>query len=130
MNDHFYIAGAVLMALIGVIHTVLGEVLIFQRMRVKGLVPTRGGDVLRERNVRILWATWHLATVLGFLAAVMIVHLTRTPAASDESKLLVVSLIGAMLAGSLLVLVGTRGRHPGWAGLLVVALLVGAGAYA
>ncbi|WP_034695501.1 hypothetical protein [Acidovorax sp. NO-1] len=130
MNDHFYLAGAILMALIGVIHTVLGEVLIFQRMRVKGVVPTKGGEVLRERNVRILWATWHLVTVLGFLVAVVIVHLIRMPAGSVESRLLVVSLIGAMLASSLLVLVGTRGRHPGWAGLLVVALLVGAGAYA
>lgn len=118
------------MALIGVIHTVLGEVLIFQRMRVKGVVPTKGGEVLRERNVRILWATWHLVTVLGFLVAAVIVHLIRMPAGSVESRLLVVSLIGAMLASSLLVLVATRGRHPGWAGLLVVALLVGAGAYA
>ena len=81
------------MALIGVIHTVLGEVLIFQRMRVKGVVPTKGGEVLRERNVRILWATWHLVTVLGFLVAVVIVHLIRMPAGSVESRLLVVSLI-------------------------------------
>jgi hypothetical protein len=34
------------------------------------------------------------------------------------------SAAAACLVGSLLVLVGTRGRHPGWLGLLAVAVLV------
>lgn len=130
MNQNFYIAAAALLVLIGLIHTVLGEILIFRRLRTRGVVPTNGGDILKERNVRILWATWHLVTVLGFLVAVVIVQLVQIPVEASTRGFLVVSLIGAMLASSLLVLVGTRGRHPGWVGLLAVGLLVGAGAYA
>jgi hypothetical protein len=33
------------------------------------------------------------------------------------------AIVGAFLAGSVLVLVATRGRHPGWIGLLAVAAL-------
>lgn len=66
MENTMYVAGAVLLTLVGLIHSVLGEVLIFSRMRTEGVVPTNGGSVLRERHVRILWATWHVVTVLAF----------------------------------------------------------------
>jgi len=37
------------------------------------------------------------------------------------------AVCSALLSSSALVLVATKGRHPGWAGLLVAALLVLAG---
>ena len=54
------IAAAVLAISVGVIHSVLGELLIFNQMREGSFVPKIGKPLLRERNVRILWATWHL----------------------------------------------------------------------
>jgi drug/metabolite transporter (DMT)-like permease len=130
MSNHLYVVSAVLMVLIGVIHTVLGEVLIFRRMRVKGLVPTNGGSVLQERHVRILWATWHLVTVLGFLVAALILWLAPGPTPVGSHQLMVAMVIGALMACSGLVLIGTKGRHPGWVGLFAVAVLVGIGTYA
>ncbi|KFC66715.1 hypothetical protein FG93_04194 [Bosea sp. LC85] len=59
------LAGA-LMLVIGLIHSVLGEMLIFRHMRRGSLVPTMGQPLLRERHVRILWASWHLPSILGW----------------------------------------------------------------
>lgn len=129
MDNYFYVAGAVLLSVVGVIHSVLGEVLIFRRMRVQGVVPTDGGSLLRERHVRILWATWHVVTVLAFLVAVIIFKAASLPSPGLPDWA-AVAVTGAMLASSAFVLLGTRGRHPGWAGLLAVAVLVGIGTYA
>ena len=65
MNNPLLLAAAGL-ALVGLVHSVLGEVLVFRTLRTHGLVPTAGYPVLRERQVRILWASWHLVTVLGW----------------------------------------------------------------
>ena len=130
MENHMYVAGAVLLALVGLIHSVLGEMLIFSRMRTKGMVPTNGGSVLRERHVRILWATWHVVTVLAFLVAATILNLRTTHPGGLAETWMAAIVIAALVGSSALVLVGTRGRHPGWAGLLAVAVLVGMGTYA
>jgi len=57
----FLLAAAILIFLIGLLHSLLGERLVFRHLRVSGLVPTRGDSHLREFRVRILWATWHVA---------------------------------------------------------------------
>ena len=59
MNWYFVIAAA-LAFLVGLVHSVLGERLIFRRLRQDGFVPTNGGKLLGERDVRILWASWHV----------------------------------------------------------------------
>ena len=119
MNPWLFSA-AILMIVVGMVHSVLGEHLIFSPLRTGGLIPTDGGSHLRERNVRILWATWHFTSVLGWAAAFILFQ-----AASTAVPVLVIQAIMlAAAAGGLLVLVGTRGKHPGWIALLVVALLV------
>ena len=103
----------VLALVVGAVHSVLGEILIFRHLRVRGLVPTLAAPPLRERHVRILWATWHFATALGWAFGLA---LFRAVSPNSAAAL-------AFLGGSLLVLVGTRGRHPGWIGCLAVAAL-------
>lgn len=71
----YFIAAAVLAFVVGLVHSSLGEWLIFGRMRVVGLVPTNGGSVLHERHVRILWANWHVATAFGWCLAVVLAWL-------------------------------------------------------
>lgn len=83
-------------------------------------MPTRGGDLLRERHLRILWASWHITTALGWAVAAVLLMFARTPAevgACDIAR----ALAAGMGASGLLVLFGTRGRHPGWIGLLLAA---------
>ena len=113
--------------LTGIAHSVLGEILIFQHLRSGTLVPGQGAPPLRSRNIRIIWATWHLATVFGWAFAAVLFQLALSPQASPGS-LLLGATVAAYAGGSLLVLVGTRGRHPGWIALGAVAGLVWAAA--
>jgi hypothetical protein len=113
--------------LTGVAHSVLGEVLIFRQLRRGTLVPGQDAPPLRSRNIRIIWATWHLATVFGWAFAAVLLQLALSPQASLVS-LILNATVAAYAGGSLLVLVATRGRHPGWIALAAVAALVWTGA--
>lgn len=120
--QNLYLAAGVISALTGMAHSVFGERLIFRPLRDGRLVPARGAPPLRERHVRIIWATWHLASVFGCAAAGILVRLAFAPASPASD--LVVGIALAHLGGAVLVLVGTKGRHPGWLALFAVALLI------
>jgi hypothetical protein len=122
MNPYLTSA-AVLAFLVGLVHSVLGEVLVFSRMRQGQVVPTNGGSLLRQSHVRILWASWHLLTVFGWGFAAALLLLAQTPAVGTLRTHLLLGVVAAMVLGSALVLYGTRARHPGWVGLLGVAVL-------
>jgi hypothetical protein len=122
MQNLFVVAG--LLALItGIVHSVLGEVLIFRHVRSGGFVPAMDAPPLRERNIRILWATWHLASVFGWAFAIVLIGIGLAPLNDSIEPLVLSAIAFANLAGSLLVLIGTKGRHPGWIALLLVAAL-------
>lgn len=113
------IAATVLAVLVGLIHSVLGEVLIFQRQP----RDSRGRRRL-QRPFDILWACWHIATVfgLGFAAVLWQLAVMPEPFALRGFLLNMVAVVYAV--SGLLVLFGTRARHPGWIGLGGVALLI------
>jgi hypothetical protein len=122
VNAYFVAAGTVAI-IVGFAHSVLGEVLVFCRLRRGGLIPTDGGTVLQERHVRIIWASWHALTVLGWLVAAILFWLAASP--QDKASSFLEDVIAvAMLVSAGLVLIGTKGKHPGWIGLLLVAVLV------
>jgi hypothetical protein len=124
MNLLFVTAAAVL-ALVALAHSVLGEILVFQGLRVRGVVPTAGRPVLGESQVRILWGTWHLASVLGLALSALLWRLGTTPWTDATLAAWVADVAGAAtLASGLLVFFATRGRHPAWVPLLSVAALV------
>lgn len=123
MNWYFVIAAA-LAFLVGLVHSVLGERLIFRRLRQDGFVPTNGGKLLGERDVRILWASWHVLTVFGWCIASILLWLSLPSSSTSSAWFIEQAVIIAMLAGSALVFIGTKARHPGWAGLLAVAVFV------
>lgn len=122
---NIYLATAAVLAfLVGLVHSFLGERLIFGRLRQGRLVPTNGGSLLQERHVRILWASWHVLTVFGWCIAAVLLWLSL-PSSNPSSALFIEqAIVFSMLAGSALVLLGTRARHPGWVGLLAVAAFV------
>lgn len=124
MNPLFMLA-AVVLAVVALAHSVLGEVLVFRSLRTQGLVPTAGRPVLREPQVRILWGTWHLVTVLGLALSALLWRLGTTPWTDAALAAWVADVAGvATLASGILVFCATRGRHPAWAPLLAVAALV------
>ena len=108
--------------LTGIVHAVLGERLIFSRLRQGTFVPACGAPPLQARHVRILWATWHLAAVFGWAFAAILFGMSLSPALPSR-RLIVWAIVGAHAGGSFLVLVATRGRHPGWAALAAIAVL-------
>jgi len=114
---------AILATFTGVVHSLLGEWLIFRHLRKSALVPCLPAPPLQGRNVRILWATWHLASVLGWALAGLLWRLAHSPEAVLPASAVLGITAAAFLAGSLLVLVGTRGRHPGWVALGAVGTL-------
>ena len=122
MQTLLFWAGLV-MALTALIHSVVGEFLIFRQLRSGGIVPTQGGPLLRERHVRILWASWHLVSILGWAIATILIAIALSPGQPLPNTWLVKVAIAASLAGSALVLFATRGRHPGWFSLQVAAIL-------
>ena len=98
----------------------LGELLIFKRMRSDTLVPTVGGSLLSERHVRILWATWHIVSIFGLgFAAILGIGLDAVDPPQFVQRVIAVTMA---VSGSL-VLVATKAKHPGWIGLLLVAAL-------
>ncbi len=123
------IAAGVIALITGILHSVLGEMLIFRHLRSGGLVPTIAAPPLHERNIRIIWATWHLASVFGWAFAGILLSLAIAPTDSPRA-LIVNAVVFAHLAGALLVLIGTKGRHPGWIAILLVAALTWFGARA
>jgi len=108
---------------VGLVHSILGEILIFRHLRSGGLVPANGAPPLKERNIRILWATWHLASVFGWAFAMVLLRLAASDSHASLQALVVNAIVFAYLGGALFVLIGTRGRHPGWIALLGVAAL-------
>jgi hypothetical protein len=133
------VGAAGLMTLTALVHSVLGEHLIFRRLRGAGWVPSEGGSLLLERHVRILWASWHVLSVLGLCLAAVLAQVASGPMAAAPDGLasalapesgayalartLVQWISASCLLASALVLIGTRGRHPGWLSLLLVAVL-------
>ncbi len=115
----FLVIAAVLAVLVGVIHSVLGERLIFRH-------PPRVAVGARRHRwpFDILWATWHIASVMGLALAAVLWKLAAMPEPSALREFLLLAIALAYAVSGLLVLVGTRGRHPGWAGLIGVAALV------
>ena len=116
-----YFIAAVLATATGLVHSVLGEILIFRHLRAGTLVPALDAPPLRPRNVRILWATWHLATLFGWAFAGILFQLARGVPLSPS--MITTAIVFAYLGGAIFVLVGTRGRHPGWIVLSIVAAL-------
>lgn len=122
MINYFLIA-AILVVIVGIIHSALGEFLIFRHLRKNSLVPTLEAPPLRERHVRILWASWHIVTLFGFSFGAVLLWLSQFTQHGNFELFIKDVIICSMLAGSLLVLWATSGKHPGWLGLGAVALL-------
>ncbi len=120
----YFVAAAATATVVSLVHTVMGERLIFTRLRWAGVVPTNGGNVLEAWHVRILWATWHVLTVFGLCMATVLLKLSYPEANIASAGFIAQACAIAALAGSAVVAIGTKARHPGWVGLLAVTVLV------
>jgi hypothetical protein len=67
---------------------------------------------------------------MGMGMAVILFWLALPSSRSLAQSIVAMAIVGSMIASSSLVLVGTKGKHLGWAGLLGVAVLTAMGLYA
>ncbi len=123
MNIALTTAG-VLTMVIGLVHSVMGEYLIFRRMRKGTLIPSVVQPLLRERHIRILWATWHVVTVFGFGFAAILLSSARPESALDLRTFSLQAIAASTGIAACLVLWATKGKHPGWLGLILVTVCI------
>jgi hypothetical protein len=121
--NRLYLTAGLLSVAVAAVHSILGELWVFQRMRRGSVVPTDGGTMLREPHVRILWASWHVLSVFGLVLAALLIEAAFRPGPGWVP----LAIAGAMGMAAALVGFGTRGRHLGWVGLLSVAVLTALG---
>jgi len=123
MNEYL-IAACILTVLIGLIHSFLGEKLIFSKLRSGKLVPDKVTPPLQERHIRILWATWHMVSFFGFGFAVMLYCLAQPSSNLEIFFIYKFAIALSIFISAVLTLIATKGRHPGWIGLSLVSLLI------
>jgi hypothetical protein len=118
------VAAAALAVVVGIVHSALGEFLIFRRLRWGGLVPSEAAPVLAPRHLAIIWASWHALTVFGLALAAIVLRIAEGLPAAELVGFVRGSIALAMSVAGGLVLFATRARHPGWIALLLVAVMI------
>lgn len=122
--NYYLLTASILITFVGILHSVLGEKRLFSKLRSGNVVPTQAPSPLQERHIRILWATWHVVSLFGFGYAALLYWfaLPSTNIVFDIGLRLIFSI--PVLVSALLVMWATKGKHPGWVGLLLVGVLI------
>jgi hypothetical protein len=118
MSRYLLLAAAVLTAILGAVHSWLGERILLGPL----LAPATRRGILRDSHFarQILRFAWHLTTIAWWTFAALFVVLAPAPAAPSGRQLLAVLAAGC-LATSLVILAASRGRHLAWPLFLAIA---------
>lgn len=104
------------------VHSIGGEVLLFRtQARWTGLPVALGSDSLAKQTLR---ATWHVASVFGIAFAAVLHRFSGQSALAAGEGFVLDAIAAALVAGGVVVLIMSRARHPGWAGLSLAGALV------
>ncbi len=88
-------------------------------------MPTLVTNDLKERHLRIIWATWHLTSFFGWCIGTLLIKiaLNQNLVSKELLKFIIASISISMLCSSILVFTATKGKHPGWIILLGISIL-------
>ena len=120
----FYFISACLAFVLGIVHSVLGNILIFRRLGVKNVISAEGDRILRKEHIRTLWASWHLLTLFGWALSAILFTMAWVSAPELLGFYIRWVLITAFLVSAVFWVYGTRGRHPAWVILLLIAIIL------
>jgi hypothetical protein len=133
MNAYFAAAGG-LTFLLGVAHSVLGELFLIRRLASDHLPPVAPFSLVEVRNMglagsgdlarRTLRFTWHIATVLGWTFAAILLRLALPSSPGPDREFVARATALSFCACSLLALFCTRGKHPAWVACLAIATFI------
>jgi hypothetical protein len=131
MNAYF-VAAAVLIVLLVLAHSVIGELLLISRLSSSHLprlapfalfeAPKLGLVGNPDLALATLRFTWHLASVLGLAFSAILLWLSLSGPRTDLGFLQQTMAISFGVC-SLIVLLCTQGRHPGWVAFAAIAIL-------
>ena len=123
MNTYFALAGT-LALVFGVVHSVVGELLIFRRLSNVSPAAAASDTELPTCCVRHMRTAWHVVTIFawGFGAVLLRLSLASSQYASETFA--VSAILFSMLAASLIGLVGSGTKHPGWLVLPLIAIFL------
>jgi hypothetical protein len=122
MNTPLLVA-VVLILLLGLVHSVLGERYILIRLFRRTDLPRLFGSDRFTRNT--LRFAWHLTTVVWWGVAVLLLYAARPQRLSVAD--LGAVLAWTALASAVVSLIGSRGRHPAWVVFLAIGLAIWTG---
>ncbi|MEQ2353763.1 hypothetical protein [Pseudoalteromonas piscicida] len=111
-------AAALLLFLIGLVHSVLGEKYILLRLFKRDNLPHLfGSDWFSKRTLRF---AWHLTTIAWWGIAAMLFMFYRE---MDGKQMLYVTS-GTFLISGLVALIASRAKHLSWVVFFVIAALL------
>jgi hypothetical protein len=123
MNNFLLLSGIVAIAL-GLCHSILGERLIFNRIKRTEHLDRQETDLLSKRLWAALRTTWHLTSLLGFGFAAMLFWMSISETSRGQQHWPSLIITVTFLLSAVFWLIGTRGKHPGWIPMVLIALLV------
>lgn len=122
MNVYLLTSGCLAIVL-GIIHSILGEFLIFRHLRESELFSDDGNTKLKKRYLNTLWSTWHLVTLFGWGFGAILILLSFSELAEKSLKDLLLVVGITFFVSSIYWLFGTKGKHPAWVVLAIIALM-------
>jgi hypothetical protein len=114
-------AAAILLAVVVLVHSVGGELIIFRHLgRMTGFPLMRGSQDFAKRTVR---ATWHVPSVLAAAFALILWRYAGAGPLGQAERAIVEIIAGSLFLSAAVIAVVTRGQHPGWVAILASAVL-------
>ncbi len=109
--------------LLGLAHSVIGERMVMRPLIAWTGDALDGSKILSMQQRRVLRASWHLVTCLGLGFAALLLSASASGSFAQAKPIVAVTFIGAAIYW----LVATRGRHPAYVVLLIIAALTAFG---
>lgn len=109
MNLPFVISG-ILLVLLGLIHSLLGEKLILIPVLKREMPKLMGSDFLTRRTLRF---AWHITTVLCWGMGVILIYYATDKTIQRDPVILHTIAMTSLICGFISLLIA-RGRHFSW----------------
>lgn len=120
----YLVSAAALTALLGLLHTIMGEALILVPLLKREVPKIRGDEFIVRRTLRF---AWHTTSLFWWGIAALLVVLAFGPLSARETVLLRV-LLGTFGIAALLSLIASHGKHFSWYVFTAIAVLIFLGA--
>lgn len=120
MSGLLLAAGLLLLGL-GLVHSLLGELLFFRHSGgFSGFPSIPGCDDFWKLTLRV---TWHIATIAAWTFALILVYFAFLARLGGGERFVVNTIALCQVLCAALTLGGTQGKHPAWVAFLVGAVL-------